>query len=185
MSIAALLLGVETRLRSAAVLNDLPDEEFGKVCGVQPDGQPPANCGQYYYAIHFEGLRNADLDSLSGDWFYSVGVTITARMGYAPRDRRGKRATVAQEILDKAIEAATALHQDDLHRIEANKVLGMSAAEAAIGRSATVNGFLEPLRLSSIGEMRKAPAGWVGNETERDVYTVALKLVDARRIQLL
>ena len=68
MSIAALLLGVETRLRSQAVLDDQPTEEFGKVCGVQPDGQPPANCGQFYYAIHFLGARNEDPNSLSRDW---------------------------------------------------------------------------------------------------------------------
>ncbi len=129
MSISALLLGVETRLRSSAVLNDIPTEEIGKVCGVHPDGRPPNNCGQFYYAVHFLGVRNEDPNSLSGDWMYSVGVMLTARAGYAPKDRRGKRFTFAQDLLDRALAVAVALHQDDLHRIEANKLFGALGAQ--------------------------------------------------------
>lgn len=188
MSISALLLGVEARLRSAAVLDDQPDEPVGAICGVQPDGKPPNNAGQFYYAVHFLGMRNDDPNSLSDDWFLSVGVTITARMGYAPKDRKGKRMTVAQDLFDRATAVAKALNQDDLHRIEANKLITGTAEWVAVqdpSGTASVNGFLEPLRFANISEARPAPAGWVGSATETDVYTVVVTFRDAHRPQLL
>lgn len=186
MSISALLNGVETALRAEAVFNDRPGESVGALVGVQPDGSPPANFGQTYIAVHFLGLTNADPNSLSDDWFFSVGVTVTARLNYSPRDRQGKRITFADALLDRAHAVALALHQNDTHRIEANKLIVGTAEYVAIhGGSATVNGFLEPLRLASIGEVRKAPPGWGGIESTNDVFTVALRFVEARRVQLL
>lgn len=186
MSISALLTGVETALRAEAVFNDRPTADVGAFVGVQPDGAPPANFGQWYAAVHFLGLQNADPNSLSDDWLFSVGVTVTARLNYAPRDRHGRQLTFAEATLDRAHSVALALHQSDAHRVEANRRIEGTAEYVAVhGGTETVNGFVEPLRLASVGAVQKAPPMWGGIAEPRDVYTVALRFIDAKRVQLL
>ncbi len=186
MSQAALLKGVETRLRSAACLND----STGKFVGVQRDGRPPNNAGQWYYSIHSLGMTNADPNSLSNDRAHAIGVTITARMAYAAPDRRGNQMTLANELLERAEAVADWLNQDDLHRIAANEILGMTAQEAADGRSATVNGFIEPLRLTMIGPPIEMSPDWAGESggdedtgDEKNLLTVQVSLGDAKRVR--
>lgn len=187
MSTAALLKGVETRLRSSAVLND-PN---GKICGIQPDGRPPVNSGQWFYAIHPLGVTSADPNSLSHDRAHAIGVTLTARMAYAPQDRRGNRLTLASELLERAEAIADALHQDDLHRIEANKLIPGSEEYVAINSGiATVNGFVEPLRLMMIGppiEMGPEWAGETGGDEDtgddKNLLTIQVSFGDAKRVR--
>lgn len=179
----ALLLGVQTRLRSAAVL----DDATGKKCGVQDDGRPPPNFGQKYFAVHSLGTMNGDPNSLSNDRNYAVGVTITARMANVPQDRRGARS----ELLDLAEAIADALHQDDLSRIEANKLIAGTAEYVAInGGSETVNGFAEPLRFANYGPVIEMPGDWAGESSdgeegsdEKNVLTVLVSFVEARRVR--
>lgn len=186
MSISALLRGVESRLRSAAVLDDAPREAVGKVCGVQADGSPPPFSGQFYYAVWFNGARNNDPNALSMEWYYNVGVTVTAKMGYAPKDRRGARLTTSNELLDRAMAVAAALHQDDSHRIEANQLIVGTAEWAALqtptGRT-TVNGFLEPLRFQSVSKVQDAPPGWAGTDGQNEMLFVDVLFRDAFRAQ--
>lgn len=170
MSMSALLAAVEARLRSAAVLDD-PD---GRASGVQPDGKPPPFPGQFYFAAHGLGITGDDPNALSNDRLFNVGVTITARMAYAPGDRRGSRMLLDQQLLERAEFIADALHMD---------YVTMNDANARItGFGTTVNGFVEPLKLADITQPDEAPADWVksnGNEC----YVCAVRLVGARRVR--
>lgn len=186
MSIAGLLKGVETRLRAADVLNDQPTEAVGRVCGVQPDGSPPAGAGQWYYAVWFAGARTADPNSLSADWAYSATVSITKRMGEAPRDRRAARMMLEHELLDQAVYVAAVLHQNDIARIAMNALIVGTAEYADLhGGTETVNGFTTPLKLLSVGNVTRAPANWVYSEEKTEAYYIDVKFGDAQRIQVL
>ncbi len=187
MSIGAILSGVEIRLRSSACLNDQPAEAVGKLVGVQPEGMPPPNAGQFYYAPYFAGLRNGDDNSLSMDWFYSVTVAITGRMGYAPKDRRGARMVLENQLLDRAIDLAGFLHQDELHRIRANELITGTAEQVALAGSGsvTVNGFLTPLKLASISQVRPCPPEWMHTDQKTDSYYIEVAFQNAHRIQII
>lgn len=180
MSSRALLKGVESRLRE-----ELSDPQ-GKIVGVQPDGRPPPSAGQWFYAVHPGGITGDDPNSLSHDRLYAVTVTITARMGYAPRDRRGERMTLDQELLDRAEQVADWLHQDDGHRILANQLISGTAEWADLQTPptlATDSGFVEPLRLLSISPVQQVPSEWFGAQDGSDVYVAVVNLGNARRIR--
>ncbi len=182
----ALLSGVEQRLRSAAVLNDNPTGALGTgaICGVQPDGKPPGFSGQMYYAISSGGERDIDDNAQGLDRYYGVVVTITVRMGYAPRDRRGAQITTPAQLLDQADMVAAALNQDDIHRISANTLIPNTAEWVAVnGGTVTKNGFIEPLRAGPIGKVIKAPPDWTDSSVKTDVYYVEVTLKEARRVQ--
>lgn len=183
MSMSALLRGVVTRLRSADVFDDQPQQAVGRRVGVHPDGNPPNDFGQWYVSVHPGAVRNNDPNALSDDWMYSVMATVTGRLNYAPKDRQGHEFTNPGDIYDRAVAVADALNQDDLHRIEANRLIPGTAEYVALAGSgeATVNGFLEPLRLAAIDPLKAAPPGWGGLSDTRNVFVVALRFVDARR----
>jgi hypothetical protein len=183
MSARALLKGVETRLRSAACLND-PD---GKVSGVQPDGRPPGGAGQIYHAIHWLG-SSSEFDNPQGQIVaHMIGVTTTVRLGYAPRDRRGQVITTPTELLDIAeLIAGPGIVHGSYEVLAAANVLIPGTAEyvAAHGGSATKNGFQEPLLLLDYGPVNEVSAEWVGASEGKDIYTVVVRFGRARRAQL-
>lgn len=191
---AALVRGVTTRLRSSAVFNDNPDGPLrsDRLVFLMPDGNPPNNFGQFGVVVHPLSERPDDRNALTWDCFYEVGITVTARMGYSPKDRKGHEisqisqpADVSLHLLELATKAARSLHQDDLHRIEANKLMPGTAEYVAIhGGTATVNGFLEPLRLiGGIETPRAAPPNWAGVKDAGNMLVVAVRMGDARLIQ--
>src|SRR5262245_31512241 len=107
MSIGALLLGVEKRLRSEDVFNDQPEQEIGRVVGIQPaPGMPPRNFGQFYVSVRWGGGRGTDANPTRHDVFNGVILTLTARLNYAPRDRQGKRFTTVGDVLALADQIA-------------------------------------------------------------------------------
>lgn len=175
MSMSALLRGVATRLRSTAVFNDQPAEPVGKLVSIQNDGNPPNNFGQFAVVVHPLTATVDDPNAQTWSVMYAVGVTVTARLGYAPKDRRGARITNTGDILDRALEVARALHQDDQHRLAANALI--------TGEGVSVNGFLTPLKVVGIDPPRKAPPGWGGLTDTNDVFTATVRLGDAHRIQ--
>lgn len=185
MSVPALLKGVETQLRSAGVLND-PD---GKICGVQPDGRPPPSAGQWYYAIWWNGSDQVDPNPLSHDVDHSVTVTITAKMGYAPRDRRGARVVLDTELIGRAeaVAGVGVIHASQDVIDEANTLIVGTAeyvADAGSG-TPTVNGFVEPLRLLGYGPIREQGSDWVYSDSEHapTVLTIDVRFGGAKRVQ--
>ncbi len=183
MSARAIVKAVETRLRSAAVLND----PTGRVCGVQDSGQPPQNMGQSYWAVHLLGISGDDPNALSNDRLYSVGVTITARMGFAPDDRKGSVISTSGDLLDRAEAVADAMHMDyaTCMNVANALIVGTQAYSEANGDvpPITTNGFVEPLRLGSIGAVLEKPGSWVGSKDSAEVLTVLVTMVGARRVR--
>lgn len=185
-TISAWLKGMENRLRAADALNDQPAETYGRIAGVKPDGRPPNGCGQWYYAIHFAGLRSDDPGAQSSDSLLDASVTITRRMSYAPKDRKGSVTISADELLDQADYIKDLFHMDQQTRILANKEMGMNDSEAAAGRSAAVNGFVECQKYASVSPITEVGPEWVGanpEQGERNIYTVQIRFVGARLVK--
>lgn len=190
MSMRALLQGVATRLIDGLALPPVPAPDLpNPLCGVQPDGRPPIDMGQgVYLAVHALGTTSLDANSLSIDFAYSVGVTITKKLRDVPRDRRGAELVLDDEILDVAERVACLIHQDDVHRAAANALIpGTAEYVAANGGSETVNGFEEPLRLQTIGAPQVTPPIWAGEDGDADpadatdMLTVLVTFTGARR----
>lgn len=186
-TISAFLVGMENRLRAADALNDLPGQSVGKACGVQVDGKPPNNCGQWYYAVHLNGLSSDDQGSDSNDSLLAATVTITRRAGQFCKDRKGRMSVTANEIYDQADWVKDLFHQDDATRILANIEMGMTATEAANARS-TMNGFVEPLKYRSVSNIQEWNASWVGGDPdsanpEKDIFVVAVEFNGARLVK--
>lgn len=191
MSIAALLKGVETRLRSAEVLDDQPGEEVGKLCGVTvAPGRPHPNFGQLFYSVHWSGGRGNDRNPQRHDVLAAVTVTITAKMANVPRDRRGLRATTPAELMDLVDQVAgpDVIHGNYDVLAHANRLIEGTAEWVALhqpGGTATVNGYVEPLVLLDFGPEREATPDWVASRSgdADNVYVIPVRFGDARRIR--
>lgn len=184
MSTRAILRGIQTRLRSAAVL----DDSAGTICGIQPNpGRPPANFGQLYYSVHWAGNQSNDPNPQSLDTAHTANVTITARLGYAPRDRRGRVITDAEELYDLAEAVVTAIHGNYDVLTEANKLIPGTAEYVAInGGAASANGFIEPFVFQSYGPEIEQSADWIKSSQEPSgVYSIPIRFGTARRIKYL
>ena len=83
MSQRVLALACRDTIRTALGLGTEP-----LVCDVTFDGQPHPGCGEWFYAVHpgsWQGQsEDADLEEIFG-----VSVTVTRRIGFAPKDRWG------------------------------------------------------------------------------------------------
>lgn len=180
MSAAALLKGVETRLRS------LMNDAAGKIVGVQFDGHPPAFSGQFYAAIHWTGARSDDQNPQATDHAHGITVTWTAKIANVPKDRVGERTLKADQILQLAEDTIAAIHGkwEVIHA--ANDVLPGTARYVAIhGGSATTNGFCETLVSQGYGPIVEQGPEWVGAETGPNVLTCEVKFGEARRVTVL
>lgn len=190
LTISAYLIAMERRLRAYLTDNTSDYTKPGKLAGVQPDGRPPPGCGQWYYAADFEGISSPDQNALSDDKRLAASVTITRRMAYAPRDRRGAEMFKGAELLDAAVLIANLFHMDYATMNAANALIAGTAAYQAInGGSVTANGFTTPLKLSSISKPLEELPIWVGGDMtgestdEKDIYKVVVAFGDAQLIQ--
>jgi hypothetical protein len=187
MSIRAILKGVETRLRSAAVLND----PLGKICAIQETAQPDPNCGQLYYAIHWAGAT-ADGNTRIVEYVnveHAVTVTITARVGVIPTDRRGDVISASGELLDlaEAIARPGIIHGNYLNVMTVANGLIPGTAEYEVlnpGEPITTNGFEEPLILLGYGPLEEKAAAWVGGRDGKDIFAIPVRFGRARRLQM-
>lgn len=179
-----MLKAVESTLRGASVL----DDPQGRVCGVQPDGRPPTGCGQWFYAVHWGGGSGGDLNPQSINVAHAIVVTITARMGYAPRDRTGERLTLDQELLDRAcaLSESGVIHGSFTLLTAANRLIPGTAEYAAThGGVASTNGFVEPLVLTGYGPVVEQGPEWVGAETGDGCLVCECRFGEGRRVQVL
>jgi hypothetical protein len=191
VSIAALLKGVERQLRSEAVFDDRPTEEIGAWIGVQPGvGRPPPNAGQFYLSIHWGGGRgDAKSPNLRHDVYHGVICTLTARLNYAPNDRKGQRMAKAGDFYDivDRVAAPEVIHGQPLVLQYANELIEGTQDWCNLQPGApdpTVNGFVELLVLGPMGPERPASPDWVGTDKPvKDVYVADIRFADARRIQ--
>ncbi len=89
-------------------------------CEVGFDGRPKPGAGELYLAIH----EGAWLDK-SGDYDlheeYQIAITVTMRMGFAPKDRWGIAVWTAPDGLDVQMrKVITAIHHNLLLRVAAS-----------------------------------------------------------------
>ncbi|WP_020474923.1 hypothetical protein [Zavarzinella formosa] len=163
-----LILATVEHLRSAAGLSLSAD-----VCDEQPDGQPPPNAGQVYYAVHEGAWTNTADESL--DEYCGVCVTITLRAGYAPRDRIAL--ALLRDLRARRAAVRAAIHDNyDL----------MNLANTKLGPA--VNGFVEPLRFRDAGRPQTKGPDWFYAEAAGHPVagvTVTLVFEKARRVQTL
>lgn len=174
MSMRAALRGTAARLIDKL---DLPAPPAAgtlphPMCGVQPNGRPPADMGQLYLAVHPQGVQGLDPDATSNDRGYALAVTITKKLREVPKDRRGLALCDDDGMWDFAERVADIIHQDDATDAngnswltEVNKLIpGTEEYVAVHGGSATVNGFCEALRFQTIQVPESAPAIFVGED---------------------
>lgn len=193
-TISALLKGAETWLRSADLFNDEPDAGLskGKRIGIQlAPGRPPAMMGQWYAALHWAGGQGLDENPVNHDVFHGLVVTITARLGYAPKDRHGIALTSANDLYDlvDAFASRGVIHGSWGLIDEANKYIPgtAEAIEAAGGNpaDATVNGFTEMLTLAGFGPEREEGADWISGNDGKGIWVCDVRFGRARRLQSL
>lgn len=176
MSSRALKLGVESRLRAA--LND----SVGETVGIQPDGRPPPFAGQHYIAIYGGGWQTQGGEPSGDDRAYSLMLSLTHKMGYAPQDRRGTEiATEGQDYLDDL--------SDQVIGYLLNDWTAMGLVNGFItGAGTATNGFVEAFQSASCGAVEMKGPDWVFAEEAKhppSVFACTITLRGARRIRLL
>lgn len=173
MSQRALLLAVKSRLQTALSLDDT-------VCDIAFGAQPPPIMGEEFISIWPGDWRGNDIDN-GLDEYYSVNVTVTRRLPYAPMDRWGTEVLVKLSAgLDARVEAIR-------YRVHMNYSI-LNAANATIG--VTENGFVEPLRFRTGGRPELKFPDWFSAESAdgggagmNAGVAQTLTFVDARRVQ--
>lgn len=176
MSIRALCLGVEQRLR-----NVLGDAEGRKV-GYQPSGRPPASAGQTYVSVKFAGYRTVSVTPECDDRQFDVAVMLTWKLAYAPQDRQGRQ--IAQEGQDYLLDLADRV----AGWLVGNWDVVNLANGFVTGAWVTTDGFVEPFDRAVCGEVQEMPPDWVGADDVEHPPTVlgmTITLSGARRIRVL
>jgi hypothetical protein len=146
--------------------------------GIQPGPKPPPVAGQKYLAIYPREWRNlihGVSDSLEGfEEVYGIGMCLTFRFGYSPRDRTGREMT-----LDKLGLLATARRV--MFLVHGNYSL-MNLANVEIPDSENKIG--EPLAFLNAHVTEKGP-DWFGAESGKAVsgYAVDLSFSGGKRLQ--
>lgn len=148
MSMDALLWAVKARLQAALGLDD-------NSCDVTPDGQPPPFDGEWFFAVHAGGSRNASPQAHRVEEYFGLSVTVTRRSSYAPSDRHGPEVIAKRKegLLARARKAAAAVH---------GSYTVLNAANGLIDedQGAAQDGFVEPLLLSGISRPGAQTAHW-------------------------
>ena len=140
MSLACLLEAVRDELRDNLGIPDI-------LCGIQSTGQPPPGIGTRltYLAIHpisWTPYSSREFIHALGE-SYSIGVTLSKRIAYAPQDRN------AQEIFLKSLVGFEAVARQVMINIHQNYDI-MARANGFIESRSLTNldkeGFIETLR---------------------------------------
>lgn len=164
-----LILAVVDFLRSKDGLS-LPASE----CDEQPDGQPPPNAGQVYYAVHEGNWRNNHDEHL--DEYMGVNVTITVKAGFSPKDRQN--IAILRDLRARRANLRRAIHNNYVLMNLANSKLTQ-----ALGPD---NGFVEPLRFRDGGKPEPRGPEWFFAEGKNHVeagVSATLRFENARRVQ--
>lgn len=128
-------------------------------CEVGFDGKPKPMCGARYFAVHPMGWNG-----ISGDWDlgeeYSIGVTVTLRTGFAPKDRWGIALWLAQDGgMETTIRQIVAeIHHSQSVRLAMNEELDGAGS----------GNFLTPLQLLRIENPVVRNHTWFDAEVPED-----------------
>jgi hypothetical protein len=176
MSQAALCQAVCDRLQAVLSLD-------AATCDLMPDGYPKPSCGELFVAVHPGDSSPDPAEGLAE--VFSMYVTVTRRLGYAPKDRQGvevwRKAAVGLDAVVRRV--MTALHLD----AGADAVL--NAANAYIAAEGAGNGFVEPLRWQHTGRPEPKGPEWFSTDAEAGGRflnagsAVEIRFGEAKRIQ--
>lgn len=151
-------------------------EEF--IAITPPGGKPAPFAGQWFCSVWSSSENNNDDRPEGLDETFSIKVTLTFRMAWAPQDRRGDQ-MVEQDVAvyEYAERAKDCLHGSDYLRQAANDLLGPDK-----------NGMVETLVYTGTVYQDRDPSWvWSKNEDpdaeENNVYTAELSFTNGRRIQ--
>ena len=155
MSSPALCQAVRDVIQAGLTINgSSPD---ANTCEVGFDGQPKPSAGQVYIAVHMGGFNRLEGD-YDLDEGHDVYVTVTYRLGVAPKDRFGveiwAKATSGLDALCRSI--ITLLHHNQNVRIYANHGKSYSIGDTGGGP----DGFYTPLRFASAGKPQYRDYSW-------------------------
>lgn len=111
MSLAAVCKAVRNTLQAEFNLN-------ADSCEVGFDGQPKPSAGEKYFAVHPLGWTGLPQDWDLGEE-YQMAVTVTLRLGFAPRDRWGIAVWLAEdEGMETLIrQVITVIHHNQTLRL--------------------------------------------------------------------
>lgn len=167
MSMVALCKGVVDHLRSTGVVNSSDP----LLCDLAFEGYPHPAAGEVFYAVH---AGDWGVSGVEGDWDLSerMGcvVTISKKLGYAPKDRRATDAwaKVLTGLDALSRKVVVALHQNQAVRAQANTYLG-----------ATDGGFVTALLFKGATRPEIKGSDWFGTEPSAsgdDVIGIAISL---------
>ena len=182
MSMAALLDGVHSHIKTALTLTD-------DHVAVSFNGQPPPFSGQYFITVHPGEVINGQ-DEMRED-YYSVYVTVTYRTPYAPLDRQGQDVIrkTSENIYKTCDAIAAAIHGKYAHITVANALI-----------SDLQNKFIEPLRFRGYSGLEERASDWFWSDDDgtrlgerksislnlsNSGFSVTISFADACRIQTL
>lgn len=181
MSMRCLLLAVRDHLRgtSSGGMGLLPTQ-----CEICLDGQPPADCPEFFVGIHPGPWGAIDIEGLYEQ--FSIQVTVSVREPKMPDDRLWRLMVLSADPADTAGKRSlyglcesirAALHLD----VGGDRILNLM--NSYLG--ASVNGLVEPLRFQSGGTpMRKGP-DWFSSDDEATLCGLAqtMSFSSAGRVQ--
>jgi hypothetical protein len=152
-------------------------------CDVMPDGEPKANCGDIFIAVHQGGSQGGGYGRL--DEMFAFNLTLTMRCRGIPKDRVGD-SLLAQKVAKstgfnrRAEQLRAFLHENWFLLYYANNYLVEYSGDQEV-----VYGFCEPPRYRGQSEPHFVYGGWFsGNPEDEDVGLMAeLRFDDCRRFQ--
>lgn len=180
MSIEYLLLAARNELRTQMASSAPGSANINSYIGIQPEGHPPANCGEFYIALDEESVQSTEKTSLRE--VYSISVYITKRTGKYSADHWDAIYTDATNGL-RALERKVIqyIHGSHTIRIAANTLGGFPA-------SGTGDIFQQPLWYLGRPKTRfvggPAAGEWDGSGSDGGAYAIRmLRFSGAVRVQ--
>ena len=150
-----LLLAVRNRLRTVA-------QYANAICDIEFDEMAPAIIGDTYVIVMPGGWNAGPRHNTCGgvdDLVYSIRIAVVKRVTAVPRDRmRG---------IFYALSSSINAEFDKIHPVVDFNYTTMNAANTLItAETASVEGFIIPLRFSSMGPLRLVSGEMFAGTTE-------------------
>ncbi len=122
-------------------------------CEITLDGKPMPSSGEFFISVHDGGTSNGDCNFEVLDMISAIQITTTLRCARIPSDKIDSIITVDLQngIIPISWRLAKYIHMNYEIMIAANKLIGEAE-----------NGYVEPLRFSSISPPRYESANWFG-----------------------
>lgn len=180
MSLTALEQAVRDELRSGMKLAE-------SICDTRlPPGEPPVWSGSEYFAVWGSDWSAGEYTAESDDTFdevFAVTITITKRIGDIPLD------VLPGEVLHRTKLGLESTARKVIQTTIRGRFSICSRAQAILldrQSTATIQGFVEPIRFLGVDPPSLVGPDWFGAEEGGDAGLIMnVRLGNARRIQKL